>query len=239
MIAVVRKPSSIKMKSVLAALVVTFYSTVVVAQGGSLADLPRCAQGCVGTSISVPGCQGIDIRCICSNREWLQGVACCLQANCSAEEQANAVTFAGSLCSTAGVTVPNQVTCPSAAGGASSSATQTTSEVSAASSSSATTEEATSTTTTEAETTTTETTPTSTPITETATSSPAATTGGVVGGYTPNNVTGGTNTTGATSPSGATPSGPSTPIPTGAAAAIKVGAGLSLAGIAAFMAALL
>ncbi|KAI9779887.1 MAG: hypothetical protein M1816_003312 [Peltula sp. TS41687] len=191
------------MKSTLAALLITGFSTVIAAQ--SLADLPKCAQGCVGSSVSVPGCQSFDIRCICSNRDWLQGVACCLAKACSSEEQANAVKFAGSFCATAGVTVPNQVTCPSAAAGSSSAASQSTASSSPSSESA------------------------------TSSAAPASSSSSSAGGYVMpagNATTGGaatgTNTTTQTSSSPSTPA-----VTSNAAASFKVGAGLGLAGVVA------
>ena len=53
----------------------------------SLSDLPQCAQGCVGSSINVPGCSGLDIKCICSNSGYLQSLSCCIAKGCSTSDQ--------------------------------------------------------------------------------------------------------------------------------------------------------
>ncbi|KAI9884727.1 MAG: hypothetical protein M1823_003471 [Watsoniomyces obsoletus] len=99
----------------------------------NLAGLPSCARACVGTSVNVPGCQGLDIRCICSNRDFLNNISCCIQRSCSAEEQASTIRFASGLCATAGVNVPTEATCPSGSASASPSPTTTGASASASS----------------------------------------------------------------------------------------------------------
>ncbi|KAI9670357.1 MAG: hypothetical protein M1817_004400 [Caeruleum heppii] len=100
-------------------LVLSAFSAVALAQV-NLGDLPSCARGCIGTSVNVPGCNGLDIRCICSNQSFLGDIACCLQRECNQSDQENAVRFASSLCSSAGVDVPDSVAC-----GSSSSSSET------------------------------------------------------------------------------------------------------------------
>ncbi|CCF46180.1 hypothetical protein CH063_15012 [Colletotrichum higginsianum] len=97
-------------------------------------DLPTCAQSTpqvamftfVGNAIA--GCSNLDIKCICSNAGFLDGIACCLASACPAAEQENAVKFAKNICTGAGVTVPDQVVCKSgnaSSSGSPATATQT------------------------------------------------------------------------------------------------------------------
>jgi cobalamin biosynthesis Mg chelatase CobN len=73
-------------------------------------------------------CGNLDIQCICSSASFLSSIACCLASACDAADQQAAVAYAKQICTTAGVTVPNAVSC------ASSSTTATaTSAVSSAS----------------------------------------------------------------------------------------------------------
>ncbi|KAJ0135912.1 GPI-anchored CFEM domain protein [Colletotrichum tanaceti] len=91
-------------------------------------------QGCVNQYTSgnaIAGCSNLDIKCICSNAGFLDGIACCLASACPASEQENAVRFAKNICTGAGVAVPDQVVCnsgnASSSAGSSATATQTTS----------------------------------------------------------------------------------------------------------------
>ncbi|KAF5544081.1 CFEM domain-containing protein [Fusarium mexicanum] len=99
--------------------------------------LPKCAQPCVDeytTGGGVAGCGQLDVKCICSNKSFLSGIACCLEDKCNASDQETAVKYAKQICSTAGVTnLPDQVTCDKSA--ASGSASGTTTPTSSASSS--------------------------------------------------------------------------------------------------------
>lgn len=59
------------------------------------ADSPS-QQGCVGQSVTVPGCTGLDVRCICSNTSFLSGISCCIESSCSPEDQARTSSLPGS-----------------------------------------------------------------------------------------------------------------------------------------------
>lgn len=72
-----------------------------------------------GTNIG--GCSNLDIACICSSKNFLSGIACCLEGACDAADQATAVLYAQQICKTANVAVPNAVTCNSASSGLTSS----------------------------------------------------------------------------------------------------------------------
>ncbi|KAG5664111.1 hypothetical protein KAF25_006696 [Fusarium avenaceum] len=108
------------------------------------AKLPTCAQPCVDkytTGGGVAGCGQLDIKCICSNKDFLSGIACCLEEKCDAEGRDTAVKYAKQICSSSGVTdLPDEVKCDksAASGTATDKTTPTssaTSETSAASSS--------------------------------------------------------------------------------------------------------
>ncbi|KAK1449788.1 hypothetical protein CMEL01_07124 [Colletotrichum melonis] len=108
-------------------------SVVVVALAGFAAAqqnaLPTCAQGCVNqytTGSGIAGCSQIDVKCICSNSGFLDGIACCLAGACPQADQDTAVKYAKDICTGAGVTVPDQVVCKSANSTSSATASQTT-----------------------------------------------------------------------------------------------------------------
>ncbi|KAI5466011.1 hypothetical protein BGZ63DRAFT_375080 [Mariannaea sp. PMI_226] len=76
--------------------------------------IPSCATSCISkytTGDGIAGCGQLDIKCICSNKDFLSGIACCLKDKCDASGQEAAVKYAKQICSSAGVTVPDQVTC--------------------------------------------------------------------------------------------------------------------------------
>ncbi|KAL1894947.1 hypothetical protein Sste5346_005634 [Sporothrix stenoceras] len=93
-------------------------------------QLPTCAQSCANKYLTggIGNC-GSDAKCICSDKDFLSGIACCLAApgGCDAADQSSAVVFASQLCAAQGVTVPSAVTCTStAASGSGSAAAATT-----------------------------------------------------------------------------------------------------------------
>ncbi|KAH7006013.1 hypothetical protein EDB82DRAFT_492222 [Fusarium venenatum] len=94
--------------------------------------LPKCAQPCVDqytTGGGVAGCGQLDIKCICSNQNFLSGIACCLDEKCDTVGKETAVKYAKQICATAGVTdLPDDVKCDkSAASGTATGATTPTS----------------------------------------------------------------------------------------------------------------
>ncbi|KAF5616651.1 cell wall protein [Fusarium sp. NRRL 52700] len=102
--------------------------------------LPTCAEPCVTkytTGGGIAGCGQLDVKCICSNKDFLSGIACCLEDKCDASGKEAAVKYAKQICSTAGVTnLPDEVTCDkNAASGtptSSASSSQTTPATSSA-----------------------------------------------------------------------------------------------------------
>ncbi|KIN02449.1 hypothetical protein OIDMADRAFT_18318 [Oidiodendron maius Zn] len=97
-----------------------------------LGTLPSCATTCLTqytTGGQIAGCNKIDIKCICSNKDFLSGIACCLASSCSPADQEAAVQYAESLCSTNGVTnLPPSVTCDSTASSTPTSAASSSSQ---------------------------------------------------------------------------------------------------------------
>ncbi|KAL9942023.1 hypothetical protein D7B24_000105 [Verticillium nonalfalfae] len=95
----------------------------------STGDLPKCAQPCVieaTTGGNIGGCGQFDNKCICSNKSFLDDMACCLAAGCTQKEQQAAVDFAKRLCRGSGVTdLPDSVVCKTAASGSSTTASGT------------------------------------------------------------------------------------------------------------------
>ncbi|GKT40047.1 GPI-anchored CFEM domain protein ARB_01017 [Colletotrichum spaethianum] len=108
------------------------FSAVAIALAGlavAQTDLPACAQDCTNQYTSgnaIAGCSNLDIKCICSNSGFLDGIACCLTKACPPADQETAVKFAKNICTGAGVAVPDQVVCKSANASASASGSQTT-----------------------------------------------------------------------------------------------------------------
>ncbi|KAH6957652.1 hypothetical protein BKA56DRAFT_502641 [Ilyonectria sp. MPI-CAGE-AT-0026] len=97
---------------------------LVAAQTGKL---PSCATSCITkytTGDNIAGCGQLDIKCICSNADFLDGIACCLDAACDATGKSAAVEYAQQMCSTAGVTVPDEVVCKDSASSKSESASK-------------------------------------------------------------------------------------------------------------------
>ncbi|KAL7935379.1 hypothetical protein V8C35DRAFT_299307 [Trichoderma chlorosporum] len=100
-----------------------FLSGLAVAQSG----IPACATGCVTkftTGTSIAGCQQLDIGCICKNADFLSGIACCLASACDKASQTQAVQYAKQICSSAGVSVPDQVVCNQSSSSSSEAATE-------------------------------------------------------------------------------------------------------------------
>lgn len=52
----------------------------------NIPGLPKCAGSCV-TGDSFGGCKLSDIKCICSNKSYLAGLACCVSKSCDAADQ--------------------------------------------------------------------------------------------------------------------------------------------------------
>jgi cobalamin biosynthesis Mg chelatase CobN len=96
--------------------------------------IPSCATSCISkytTGDGIAGCGQLDIKCICSNDDFLNGIACCLKDKCDTAGQAAAVKYAQQICSTAGVTVPDEVTCKESSSSASASASSASASASA------------------------------------------------------------------------------------------------------------
>ncbi|KAL6873072.1 hypothetical protein J3F83DRAFT_600126 [Trichoderma novae-zelandiae] len=105
--------------------------SLVFLSGLAAAQIPDCATGCVTkytTGTSIAGCGQLDIACICKNSDFLNGIACCLASACDKDSQEQAVQYAKQICSSAGVSTPDDVVCnekpASETGSATESATQ-------------------------------------------------------------------------------------------------------------------
>lgn len=82
--------------------------------GMNLSGLPQCAQDCLGDSTAEKaqgGCSAIDIKCLCSNTQYINVLACCLDTKCSADDQKKAVDFNSGLCKRVNITIPNFLGC--------------------------------------------------------------------------------------------------------------------------------
>ncbi|TFB00300.1 hypothetical protein CCMA1212_007967 [Trichoderma ghanense] len=102
--------------------------SLVFLSGLAAAQIPDCATGCVTkftTGTSIAGCGQLDIACICKNADFLNGIACCLTTACDKDGQAQAVKYAKQICSSAGVSTPDDVVCNESSSSATESATAT------------------------------------------------------------------------------------------------------------------
>ncbi|KOS48144.1 hypothetical protein ACN38_g883 [Penicillium nordicum] len=87
------------------------------AQG--LSDLPDCSKSCATGSI--PQSCGIDFKCICEAKSFLDDVACCIADKCSKADQDTTIKVAKSICARGGVTdLPTEVVCSSSKSSSSS-----------------------------------------------------------------------------------------------------------------------
>ncbi|KAH7364193.1 hypothetical protein BKA65DRAFT_131739 [Rhexocercosporidium sp. MPI-PUGE-AT-0058] len=83
--------------------------------------VPSCAQPCVnqfttGGGSEIAGCNRIDVACICSNKDFLSNIACCLVDKCSVADQQKATEYALAFCKANQVTgLPTAVSCASTA----------------------------------------------------------------------------------------------------------------------------
>ncbi|OBT47601.1 hypothetical protein VE00_03018 [Pseudogymnoascus sp. WSF 3629] len=80
--------------------------------------VPDCAKPCVEQFTSgsnVAGCNKLNTNCICSNKDFLSNIACCLVDKCDEAGRSGAIAYAKSICATADppVEVPSEVVCNS------------------------------------------------------------------------------------------------------------------------------
>lgn len=113
------------------------YSIVLVAglAAAQSNQIPSCATTCVSQYTSnsrIADCGQFDVKCICSNEEFLDGIACCLEDACDEEGRKAAVNYAKSICTSSGVTVPDEVVCKGSGSSTSRSSTQSSTTGSAA-----------------------------------------------------------------------------------------------------------
>ncbi|KAG6040715.1 hypothetical protein E4U41_007329 [Claviceps citrina] len=84
------------------------------AQVPQLDKIPTCAYSCVSsyiTGTNIAGCPPADIACVCSNKDFLGGISCCLQKDCSKGDIQATIEFAAGLCNASGVKTPTQLVC--------------------------------------------------------------------------------------------------------------------------------
>ncbi|KAL9586791.1 MAG: hypothetical protein Q9212_000677 [Teloschistes hypoglaucus] len=78
-------------------------------QGAGLGDLPDCAKPCAAT---LPANCGLNVQCICTDKEWITNISCCVKGKCSESEQQKTIQVAQQICDTVKVTLPSAATCP-------------------------------------------------------------------------------------------------------------------------------
>ncbi|KFY13294.1 hypothetical protein V492_03370 [Pseudogymnoascus sp. VKM F-4246] len=92
--------------------------------------VPDCAHPCVDQFTSgsnIAGCNSLNTHCICSNKDFLSNIACCLIDKCDEAGKNAAISYAKTICATADppVEVPDQVVCNSSSSGGTAAATTT------------------------------------------------------------------------------------------------------------------
>ncbi|ELR06279.1 hypothetical protein VC83_05039 [Pseudogymnoascus destructans] len=105
-----------------AAIALAILISVSSAAGG----VPDCAKPCVDqftSGSSIAGCNNLNTNCICSNKDFLSNIACCLVNKCDEAGRNGAIAYAKAICGTADppVQVPDQVVCNSSSSSSSSS----------------------------------------------------------------------------------------------------------------------
>ncbi|OBT76204.1 hypothetical protein VF21_05033 [Pseudogymnoascus sp. 05NY08] len=110
-----------------AVIALAAFISVASAAGG----LPPCAKPCVDqftTGSSIAGCNSLNTNCICSNKDFLSNIACCLLDKCDEAGRNSAIAYAKTICATADppVQVPDQVVCNSSSSSSKATAAATT-----------------------------------------------------------------------------------------------------------------
>jgi hypothetical protein len=55
-----------------------------------LGTVPQCAQICLSNSTNTQtACSDLDIKCLCSNQQYVNSLSCCLATNCDATDQSS------------------------------------------------------------------------------------------------------------------------------------------------------
>ncbi|GAM90670.1 hypothetical protein ANO11243_087150 [Dothideomycetidae sp. 11243] len=97
-----------------ALLTVLALGSAALVQAGGIDGLPQCTNKCISNDFG--GCGTLDVKCICANKPFIAGLACCISVACDAADQAATIQFADSLCSGQGVTdLPTAATCAAGA----------------------------------------------------------------------------------------------------------------------------
>ncbi|KAF2189790.1 CFEM-domain-containing protein, partial [Zopfia rhizophila CBS 207.26] len=71
-----------------------------------LGDIPSCALNCFVDALGKDGCSSLtDFACHCTKTELIPSVTPCVQAACSADDQAKVITAVEGTCAEAGVPI--------------------------------------------------------------------------------------------------------------------------------------
>lgn len=73
-------------------------------------SIPTCAISCVTT---LPANCGANPSCICADTAWIADVSCCVKTNCAEADQQAALSYANTICTPVGVTLPTTASCAS------------------------------------------------------------------------------------------------------------------------------
>ncbi|KAJ5084360.1 Extracellular membrane protein CFEM domain [Penicillium alfredii] len=119
------------MKLTQISIVLAALLSMTAAQG--LNDLPDCSKDCATNAI--PAKCGIDVKCICTTKSFLNDISCCVADKCSKADQEKTLKAAKSICARGNVhDLPDSVECSKTS---SSMATETSSGSTSATDSSA------------------------------------------------------------------------------------------------------
>ncbi|QSS48999.1 CFEM domain-containing protein [Histoplasma capsulatum var. duboisii H88] len=109
------------MRLAISAAVATSFVALV---AGQIADLPECARNCAFPAMP-PEC-GVNPKCICSAKSFIDAMTCCVAKSCNPDEQQKASAIANKVCSAAGINdLPESASCNSASASATATASIT------------------------------------------------------------------------------------------------------------------
>ncbi|GAB0137150.1 hypothetical protein EsDP_00005430 [Epichloe bromicola] len=84
------------------------------AQLNQLDKIPKCAYSCVTSYITgsdIAGCKPADIACVCSNKDFISGISCCLEKDCQKDDIQSTIKFASGICNASGIKTPTELVC--------------------------------------------------------------------------------------------------------------------------------
>ncbi|KAJ6262367.1 hypothetical protein Dda_3175 [Drechslerella dactyloides] len=84
---------------------VVLVAAAAVASAQSIADIPQCAQTCLIGALGKTGCELTDFKCSCTNKDFVEGGAACIDKACDDASIAKARAATIAICGKAGITI--------------------------------------------------------------------------------------------------------------------------------------